>query len=78
MQLKNMDWLIQGISAIVASLAAVLSSSIMPIAPACLPGMKEQIVDLAMNNAGIRDIARALHISIDAVVRTLKNSRRDV
>lgn len=45
---------------------------------ACLPGMKEQIVDLAMNNAGIRDIARALHISIDAVVRTLKNSRRDV
>ncbi|CAI1065918.1 Transposase and inactivated derivatives [Serratia plymuthica] len=44
----------------------------------CLPGMKEQIVDLAMNNAGIRDTARALHISINAVVRTLKNSRRDV
>lgn len=40
--------------------------------------MKEQIVDLAMNNAGIRDTARALHISINAVVRTLKNSRRDV
>ncbi|HGP2683566.1 MULTISPECIES: IS1-like element transposase [Enterobacteriaceae] len=35
-----------------------------------------QIVDLAMNNAGIRDTARALHISINAVVRTLKNSRR--
>ena len=45
---------------------------------ACQPGMKEQIVDLAMNNAGIRDTARALHISINAVVRTLKNSRRDV
>ena len=43
---------------------------------ACQPGMKEQIVDLAMNNAGIRDTARALHISINAVVRTLKNSRR--
>lgn len=25
-----------------------------------------------MNNAGIRDTARALHISINAVVRTLK------
>ncbi|WP_445582682.1 IS1-like element transposase [Scandinavium lactucae] len=45
---------------------------------ACQPGMKEQIVDLAMNNAGIRDTARALHISINVVVRTLKNSRRDV
>lgn len=45
---------------------------------ACQQGMKEKIVDLAMNNAGIRDTARALHISINAVVRTLKNSRRDV
>ncbi len=26
---------------------------------ACQPGMKEQIVDLATNNAGIRDTARA-------------------
>lgn len=42
------------------------------------PAMKEQIVDLAMNNSGIRDTAWALHISINAVVRTLKNSRRDV
>ncbi|ENF4439120.1 IS1 family transposase, partial [Salmonella enterica subsp. enterica serovar Anatum] len=39
---------------------------------ACQPGMKEQIVALAMNNAGIRDTARALHISINAVVRTFK------
>ncbi len=38
--------------------------------------MKEKIVDLAMNNASIRDTARALHISINAVMRTLKNSRR--
>jgi len=45
---------------------------------ACQHGMKEQIVDLAMNNAGIRDTARELHISINAVVRTLKNSHRDV
>ncbi len=40
--------------------------------------MKEQIVDLAMNNAGIRDAAQALHISINAVMRTLKHSRRSV
>lgn len=40
-------------------------------------GIKEQIVDLAMNNAGIRSTARALHISINAVARTLKNSHHD-
>ncbi|OHT22629.1 transposase [Providencia stuartii] len=41
---------------------------------ACQPGIKEQVVELAINNAGIRDTARALHISINAVIRTLKNS----
>ncbi|AHG20616.1 transposase [Chania multitudinisentens RB-25] len=45
---------------------------------ACQHGMKEQIVDLAMNNAAIPDTAWALHISIHAVVRMLKNSRHDV
>jgi len=44
---------------------------------ACQPGMKEQVVTLAMNNSGIRDTARTLHISINEVMRTLKNSRRD-
>ena len=44
----------------------------------CQLGMKTQIVDLAMNNAGIRDIARVLNISINAVVRTLKNSRQKI
>lgn len=34
--------------------------------------MNAQIVDLAINNADIRDTVRALHISINAVVRTLK------
>lgn len=43
---------------------------------ACQPGTKDKIIDLTMNNAGIRDTARVLHISINAVVRTLKNSRR--
>ncbi|SIP72765.1 Insertion element iso-IS1N protein insA [Xenorhabdus innexi] len=45
---------------------------------ACKAGIKEQIVDLAMNNAGIRDTARALHISINSVVRVLKNLNRNV
>ncbi|MGF7484006.1 IS1 family transposase [Providencia sp. SP181] len=39
---------------------------------ACQPGTKDKIIDLTMNNAGIRDTARALHISINAVVRTFK------
>lgn len=43
---------------------------------ACQPSTKDKIIDLTMNNAGIRDTARALHISINVVVRTLKNSRR--
>ncbi|EUD06281.1 InsA N-terminal domain protein [Providencia alcalifaciens R90-1475] len=43
---------------------------------ACQPGTKDKTIDLTMNNAGIRDTAIALHISINEVVRTLKNSRR--
>lgn len=35
---------------------------------ACQHSMKEQIVDLAMNNAGIRDTTRALHLNINAAV----------
>lgn len=62
-------------SVTVVSPANAPSNSIMPIAPASLE-RKDQIVNLAMNNAGIRDTARALYISINAVVRTLKNSRR--
>ncbi|WP_155271211.1 IS1 family transposase [Xenorhabdus bovienii] len=39
---------------------------------ACKAGIKEQVFDLAMNNAGIRDTARALHVSINSVVRGFK------
>ncbi|MGL9734770.1 MAG: IS1-like element transposase [Symbiopectobacterium sp.] len=39
--------------------------------------MTNQLIELAINNAGICDTAWALHISINAVVRTLiKNARR--
>lgn len=40
---------------------------------ACLPGIKERIVEMAMNNAGIRDTARVLEISKDTVLSILKN-----
>ncbi|MBE8598176.1 hypothetical protein IQ209_17185 [Xenorhabdus sp. BG5] len=35
--------------------------------------MKEQIVDMALNNAGVRDIARVLKVGINTVIRTLKS-----
>ncbi len=40
----------------------------------CQSGTKELVVELMINNAVIRDTASALHISINAVIRTLKNS----
>ncbi|PHM53548.1 transposase [Xenorhabdus hominickii] len=43
---------------------------------ACNPGMKEQVVDMKMNNAGVRDTARVLKIGVNTVIRTLKNSPR--
>ncbi|CEE93012.1 Insertion element IS1 1/2/3/5/6 protein insA (IS1a/IS1b/IS1c/IS1d) (modular protein) [Xenorhabdus nematophila str. Anatoliense] len=40
---------------------------------ACKPGVKEQIIDMAMNNSGIRDTARVLKVATAAVMKTLKN-----
>ncbi|WP_143827617.1 IS1 family transposase [Xenorhabdus bovienii] len=42
---------------------------------ACKPGVKEQIVDIAMNNGGIRDTARILKVATATVMKTLKNLR---
>ncbi|OTA14857.1 transposase [Xenorhabdus vietnamensis] len=41
---------------------------------ACKPGVKEQIVDMAMNNGGIRDTARVLKIATATVMKTLNKS----
>ena len=41
---------------------------------ACKPGVKEQIVELAMNSSGVRDTTRVLKISINTVISTLKKS----
>ncbi|MDC9623465.1 IS1 family transposase [Xenorhabdus sp. XENO-7] len=45
---------------------------------ACKPGVKEQIIDMAMNNGGIRDTARVLKVATSTVMTTLKTSPRHV
>lgn len=40
------------------------------------PGVKEQIIEMAFNGAGVRDTARTLKIGINTVICTLKKSRR--
>ncbi|OKP17529.1 transposase [Serratia fonticola] len=35
-------------------------------------GLKEKIVDMAFNGAGVRDTARTLKVGINTVIRTLK------
>lgn len=38
------------------------------------PGVKDQIVDIAMNGGGIRDTARILNIGKNTVISTLKKT----
>ena len=42
---------------------------------ACIPGMKERIVNMAINGSGIRDTARVLSVSIQTVITTVKKKR---
>ncbi len=39
------------------------------------PGVKDKIVDMAHNVAGVRDTARTLKVGINTVIRALKSSR---
>jgi len=41
---------------------------------ACAPGMKEKIIEMALNSSGIRDTGRVLGVSKDTVMATLKKS----
>lgn len=41
-----------------------------------VPGVKEKNTEMAFNGSGIRDTARVLKVSINTVIRTLKNSRQ--
>lgn len=40
------------------------------------PGVKEQILDMAMNGSGIRDTARVLKVNMNTVMSTIKKNRR--
>jgi len=42
------------------------------------PGVKEQVVDMALNGSGIRDTARVLGIGKNTVISTLKEKSADV
>jgi transposase-like protein len=39
------------------------------------PGIKEQIVEMAINSSGIRDTARVLKINKNTVISTLKKNK---
>ena len=43
---------------------------------ACEPGIKAQVVEMAINSSGIRDTARVLKINKNTVINTLKKSRQ--
>jgi transposase-like protein len=40
------------------------------------PGVKERVVEMAINSSGVRDTARVLKISKGTVISTLKKKRR--
>ena len=41
---------------------------------ACKPGVKDQIVEMAINGSGVRDTMRVLKVGINTVIRTLKKT----
>ena len=43
---------------------------------ACEPGIKEKIIDMAINASGIRDIARVLGIDKNTVINQLKKKKK--
>nr|WP_061509370.1 IS1-like element transposase [Endozoicomonas montiporae] len=42
---------------------------------ACEPGVKEKIIDMAINGSGIRDTSKVLGISKTTVIKTLKKMK---
>ncbi len=41
---------------------------------ACEVGLKERIVDMALNGSGVRDTARVLSVAVGTVITSLKKS----
>ena len=44
---------------------------------ACQPGMKDKIIEMAMNGSGTRDTARVLGISKNTVTNTLRDLKKN-
>lgn len=42
---------------------------------ACTHGVKQRIIDMALNGSGIRDTARVLSVAIGTVITTIKKKR---
>jgi len=42
---------------------------------ACEPGVRDQIIDMAHNGAGVRDTSRVLGVSQSTVISTIKKNR---
>ncbi|NOH31727.1 IS1 family transposase [Vibrio mediterranei] len=42
---------------------------------ACKPGVKEQIISMAIGKSGVREIGRILHITNNTVLKTIKDSK---
>ncbi len=43
---------------------------------ACVPGVKQQIIEMAVNGSGIRDTARVLKISANTVINEIKKKEK--
>lgn len=43
---------------------------------ACLPSIKELVIDMAINGSGIRDTARILKISRNTISNTIKKKKK--
>lgn len=72
--LKNMDWEAPDISVIAVRHAAEAFNLMMNTAPVSSASMHKLLTSPLITP--VSGTPRALHISINAVVRTLKNSRR--
>ncbi len=45
---------------------------------ACVPGIKEKVVEMAINSSGIRDTARVLNINKNTVISILKSKEESL
>ena len=75
-------WLKMGKTAVEDSVCYVVTRSVLTKRfnlnipnNACKPGVKQMIIDMAMNASGTRDTGRVLGVSKDTVTATLKKQK---